>query len=279
MMKTGGHRLLVAAVCAVVGVLVARGARADDDGAALFSSATKALHEGRAGDAIGALEALADQGVVDPVASYDRGLAYAMRVHIGAGAPGDLGRAAQGFEEARDLSRDGRLVDDASRALTAIRSEVARRRTSAGEPVEVDPARSLGRAVAGLLSEDVWANIGTAAAAFLGLGLFVQWLAKARRARVAGAVGAGVAAPVLLIAIVMTLAARSDRLNLREAVVVAPGVRPTDERGLVVPGATSLPEGARVEIIESRAASSRVRFGTIEAWVAGSALREIARRT
>ncbi len=79
---------------------------ADDGAAALFESATKALHEGRAGDAIGAFETLADEGVVDAVASYDRGLAYAMRVRIGAEVPGDLGRAAQGFEEARDLSRD-----------------------------------------------------------------------------------------------------------------------------------------------------------------------------
>jgi hypothetical protein len=277
-MRVRGFHLLLAAVCAAGAVMAPAPVRADDDATALFSSATRALREGRAGDAIGALEALADQGVVDPVASYDRGLAYAMRVHIGAGAPGDLGRAAQGFEEARDLSSDARLAEDASRALTAVRSEVARRRASAGEPVEVDPARSLGRAVAGLLSEDAWATIATMAAAALGLGLFVQWLVRARRVRVAGGVGAGVAAPVLAVAMVMALASRSDRLNLREAVVVAPGVRPTDERGLVVPGATSLPEGARVEVVESRAATSRVRFGTIEAWVPGSALREIAKK-
>ncbi|HLK40796.1 MAG TPA: hypothetical protein VKU41_28780, partial [Polyangiaceae bacterium] len=39
-------------------------ARAEDDAAALFASATSALHDGRAGDAIVALEALADRGVV-----------------------------------------------------------------------------------------------------------------------------------------------------------------------------------------------------------------------
>ena len=47
--------------------------------------------------------------VVDAAASYDRGLAYAMRVRIGAEVPGDLGRAAQGFEEARELSREDRV--------------------------------------------------------------------------------------------------------------------------------------------------------------------------
>ena len=108
-----------------------RGAQAtenpDDESASLFALGIKALHDGRAGDAINAFEAFADQGGVDATASYDRGLAYAMRVHIGAEKPGDLGRAAQGFEEARGLSHDRRAVDDASRALDAVRSEVARR--------------------------------------------------------------------------------------------------------------------------------------------------------
>jgi hypothetical protein len=253
-------------------------ASADDDATSLFASATKALTEGRAGDAIGAFEALADRGVVDPVASYDRALAYAARVRMGADVAGDLGRAAQGFEEALDLTTDAKLADDASRGLVAVRSEIARRRARAGEPVAVDPARSLGRAVAGLISEDAWAIVALIASMVLGLGLYVRWLARPQRARVAGAVGAGVAAPVLALAVVMTLAARSDRLNLREAVVVTAGARPTDDRGLAVPGAVPLPEGARVEVIETRGASSRVRFGTVEAWVSTGALREIARR-
>jgi hypothetical protein len=270
-------RTLLAAVV-VAAFCAATPASADDDAASLFASATKALAEGRAGDAVGALEALADRGVVDPVVSYDRGLAYATRVRIGADVPGDLGRAAQGFEEALDLTSDGKLADDAARGLVAVRSEIGRRRARAGEPVVVDPARSLGRAVAGLLSEDTWAILALVASIAVGAGLFVRRLAGAPRARVAGGVGAGVAAPVLLIAVVMALAARSDRLNLREAVVVTAGARPTDERGLALPGGASLPEGARVEVVETRGALSRVRFGAVEAWVASGSLREIARR-
>jgi hypothetical protein len=265
----------------VAGVLLAACAASlparADDAASLFASATRSLAEGRAGDAIGELEALADRGVVDPVASYDRGLAYATRVRLGADVPGDLGRAAQGFEEALDLTSDSKLADDASRGLVAVRSEIARRRARAGEPVVVDPARSLGRAVAGLLSEQTWAILALVASMAVGVGLFVRRLAAAARVRVAGGVGAGVAAPVLAIATVMALAARSDRLNLREAVVVTAGARPTDERGLAVPGGTSLPEGARVEVVETRGAIARVRFGAVEAWVSSTALREIAR--
>jgi hypothetical protein len=258
-------------------VVFARTARADDDEATLFAHATQALKEGRAGDAIASFEALADRGVVDPVASYDRGLAYATRVRIGAEVPGDLGRAAHGFEETRDLSHDPRLIEDASRALVIVRSEVARRRTRAGQPVEVDPGRSLGRAVAGLLAEDTWAGLAVGASALLATALFARWLTGSARVRVAGGVAAGISAPALAISLAMTLAARHDRLELREAVVVTPNARPTDERGIALPGATPLPEGARVEIVESRGASSRVRFGTIEAVVAAGTLRDIAR--
>jgi hypothetical protein len=270
-------RQRVLALAALAAVLVASPARADDDPAALFQQASRALEDGRAADAVAAFEALADRGVVDPVASYDRGLAYAMRVRVGAESPGDLGRAAHGFEEARDLARGGPVFEDASRALTVVRSEVARRRLRAGEPVEVDPGRSLARTVAGLLAEDTWAVIAAAASAVLALGLFVRWLAREPRTRIGGGVAAGVAAPALVAALVMTLAARHDRLSLREAVVVSPAARPTDDRGIALPGALPLPEGARVEVTEARGASSHVRFGAIEAWLPAVALRELAR--
>jgi hypothetical protein len=198
-------------------------------------------------------------------------------VRIGAEVPGDLGRAAQGLEEARDLTHDAKLADAASRALTVVRSEVARRRTRAGEPVEVDAGRSLARTVSSLLAEDTWCVLGAVCSAILAVGLFVRWIARTRRLRVGGGVAAGLAAPVLLLAIAMALAARHDRLEVREAVVITPGSRPSDERGMVAPGATPLPEGARVEVVDARDARTRIRFGALDAWVPTSALREIAR--
>jgi hypothetical protein len=249
----------------------------DDSTGALFASATKALHEGRAGDAIGAFEGLADDGVVDAVASYDRGLAYAMRVRIGAEVPGDLGRAAQGFEEARELSRDPELAANAASALGVVRGEIARRRLRAGEPVELDPGRSLARTLAGLLAEGSWSALAVVLSVALAAGLFARGWSARSRVRIAGGVVASVAAPALAVAVGMTLAARHDRWTLREAIVVAPGARPTDLRGLVVPGGTQLPEGARVEVVESRGASTHVRFGTIDAWVPSGTLRELAR--
>jgi hypothetical protein len=255
-------------------------ARADEDASRedLFAQATKVLHDGRAGEAVAAFEAIADRGTTDAILSYDRGLAYAMRVRIGAEQPGDLGRAVHGFEEARDLSHDGRLIEDASRALVIVRSEIARRRVRAGEAVEVDPGRSLGRTLAGLLAEDTWAVLTVVAAALLTAGLFGKWLGTSVRVRIAGGVTAGVAAPLLALAAAMTLATRGDRLNLREAVVVVDGARPTDSRGITVPGAEPLPEGARVEMLDARGGQSRVRFGSVDAWVAATALRELAHR-
>jgi len=271
-------RALLAAVLGLLALLsTARVVLGDEDAAALLVEGTKALHDGRASDAIGAFEALADQGVVDPVASYDRGLAYAARVRVGAEVPGDLGRSAHGFEEARDLTRDPKLSEDATQALTILRSEVARRRTQAGQSVEVDPGRSLLRTVAGLLAEDTWAILAILSSATLSIGLFMRWRTTIPRLRIAAGVAAGLAAPLLVIAVVMALSARHDRLDLREAIVVSPSARPSDEHGLVAPGATPLPEGARVELVEDRATWTRVRFGALDAWVPTSALRELAR--
>ncbi len=258
-------------------LVLARPAAAVGDPASVMADGAKALREGRASDAIAAFESLADLGVVDAVASYDRGLAYASRVRVGAEVPGDLGRAAHGFEEARDLTRDSKLAEDATTALTVVRSEVARRRTQAGQSVEVDPGRSLGRTVSGLLAEDTWSALAILSSAALAIGVFVRTRTTRRRLRVGAGVAAGLAAPALMMAIAMVVSARHDRLELREAVVVSPSARPSDEHGLVAPGATPLPEGVRVELVESRGMWTRVRFGALDAWVATSALRELAR--
>jgi hypothetical protein len=198
-------------------------------------------------------------------------------VRIGAEKPGDLGRAAQGFEEARDLSGDPKVVADAERGLVVVRGEVARRRLRAGQPVEVDPGPSLSRTLAGLLPEDRWAVLALVASTALGLGLFVRWLGRHPRVRVGGGVLAGVAGPVLAFALAMTAASRHDRLSLVEAVVVSSTARPVDERGVTVPGSTAMPEGARVEVVRQEAALTRVRFGALDAWLPAGTLRPLAK--
>ena len=273
------HRARCLAVLAMLAALTAlpHDSWAEQDPQALLASGVDALRQGHADDAIASLETLADLGVADPVASYDRGLAYSLRVRVGGEVPGDLGRAVHGFEEARDLSHSRGLSDDASRALAIVRAEIVRRRLRAGESIETEPGRSLGRTVTELVDENTWALTAASASLVLSLGLFVHWLARARSVRIAADIATGVASPVLLVAVLTTLAARNDRWHLQEAIVVVPSAHLTDERGVARPGSVPLPEGARVELVEQRGAVARVRFGRVDAWVASSGLRELAR--
>ena len=260
-------------------LLLAAPARAEEeDAAALFRGATEALAEGRASDAIGRLEAMADRGVADPALSFDRGLAYAMRARSGAAQPGDLGRAVHGFEEARELTRDARLDDEAKRALVALRSEIARRRARAGESAELAVSASLGRAIVELAAENTWAGLAAVAAAVLSVGIALRSRAEAARAKVAANTTMAIAALVLIGAALLADAARDARLHLREAVVVAPGTRLLDARRVVLGGRDPLAEGARVRLVAEEAGFAHVQAGSLDGWVSSNALLPLAKR-
>ena len=248
-----------------------------DETATIFTAGLQALGDGRPGDAIADLEALGDRGVVDPAVSFDRALAYAQRVRSRNALPGDLGRAALGFEEARELTHDPILARDATKALALVRAEVARRRALAGESVEVDPGVSLGRAIVALAPEDVWTVLAGVSAVLFTSALFVRWLASAHRARIAASITAAVAGPLLVLCALLSLFARDLRLHLREGVIVSESARLSDEHHLTLPGAASLPEGARVIIEESGGGWARVRFGAERGFVPSPTVRPLAR--
>lgn len=276
---------LAAWLALVFAILVgtASPARADDKSEtdALFAAASKALWDGRPGDAIAGFEALADRGVVDPNMSLDRGLAYAERVRISAEVPGDLGRALQAFEEARDLATDAKLVDEATGALTIIRAEVARRRAQAGQPAEVDPGVSLGRSLVLLVPENAWAGAALLASIALGIALFVrarpEGATSSRRQKVGASTVISIAAPLMLACGALTLAARADRLHRREGVIVSVSARISDEHRLVVPGASPLPEGARVDVVGDSPGWTHVRWAEVDGWIPSSAVRSLPR--
>lgn len=248
------------------------------DPASLFREATDALAGDRPADAIAKLESLGDHGVVDPVVSYDRGLAYALRVRAGAEQPGDLGRAAHGFEEARELSSDRALVDDATRALVAVRAEIARRRARAGDPVELQYGVSLGRSIVGLLPENTWAALAIALSLVLAAALVVRARVKAPRAKVAATTTCGVSGALLAIAALLAWAARDARLHLREGVVVAENARLLDARHLAKDGVAAIPEGARVRILDEDGGYSHVTVGAEDGYLASSAVLPLAKR-
>jgi len=248
-----------------------------DETDALWKQGKAAMADARPGDAIADFEAMGDRGVVDAVVSFDRGLAYAQRIRGGTPAPGDFGRAALGFEEARALTHDPSLAHDATNALGTIRAEVARRRALAGEPVEVDPGMPLGRAVVGLAPEDAWSALAAIASFVLTLSLLVRWRAVARRVRLGAAIALGVAGPLLAITALLAVAARDERLHLREGILVTPSARLSDDKHLTIAGESPLPEAAHVTIEDDAAGWTRVRFGAQRGWLPSPSVRPIAR--
>lgn len=266
------------AAAATLVVLLASGAARADEPETLFTEATRALDDGRAGDAIARLEALGDRGVTDAVVSFDRGLAYALRARSSSAQPGDLGRAAHGFEEARALTRDGRLAAEASRTLVAIRSEIARRRARAGESAELAIGASFGRALVELAAENTWAGLAAAASTVLALAVLLRARATAARAKVAANTTLGIAGAVLVATALLANGARTQRLHLREGVVVTPGTRLLDARRVVVGGRDPIAEGARVELLEEDGDFRHVRAGALDGWVTAFAVLPLAKR-
>jgi hypothetical protein len=248
------------------------------DPATLFQSATAALAAGRPNEAIAKLEALADRGVVDAVISFDRGIAYSERVRAGAEQPGDLGRAAHGFEETRELTHDPALASDATIALTAVRSEIARRRSRAGESIEIEHGFSLGRAIVELLPENVWAVLAALMAVILSVAVVVRRFVELPRAKVAATTSAAISGGMLVLLSILVWAARDARLNVREAIVIAPSARLLDARHLMMDGVAPLPEGARARIIEEAGGYSRIVVGAVAGYLPSSAVLPIAKR-
>jgi hypothetical protein len=170
------------------------------------------------------------------------------------------------------------LARDAKVALATLRTEVARRRAKAGEPIEVDPGVPVFRAASSLMSEDAWLALAMFASLVFAAGAFARARSSARRVRVSGVVAASIAMLVLASSGTLSALARGDRLHLREAVVVAPSARACDDHGVAILGAPALPEAARVELLSDLdGAFTHVRFAKADTWVPTSTLREITK--
>jgi hypothetical protein len=238
---------------------------------ALFQDATAALTKGEYSAAIDLFEALADTGFAHPDASYNRGLAYVMRVRARADRPGDLGRAAAAFEEAL-LMRPNDA--DAERSLDLVRAEVTRRRARrAKDAVDVRP--TLDRLVVGLASEQTWGIAAACASLLFAVGLVLR-RRPSGPAHVAGSVLAPTAAIALLALVPLTWKARDLRLRTRPGVIIAPEVYLTDDTGRAL-GGDPIPEAASVETSSRQDSQIQVRWGAREGWVPSSSVRLLMR--
>lgn len=226
-----------------------------------------AIREGRLDDAIASLEALADRGVVGSGVAYDRGLAYALRARSGAGLPGDYGRAAHGFEEA--LRRDPHDAA-ARRALEEVRREIARRDARATGKAEELASTPFGRAILVSLPGDAWAGLAIVGSIVLAVALAVRPRLPRGGRRLAASTIAVVALAITSVASALGVSASWLRRTSKEAVVVAPHAAAAPEG----PGPSlDLDEGQRVDVIEERATTTKIRTDRGEGWAPRDALR------
>ncbi|MBI4700414.1 MAG: hypothetical protein HY744_04475 [Deltaproteobacteria bacterium] len=226
-----------------------------------FRRGVEALAEGRYEEAIDQLESLADRGVVHPDASYDRGLAYVLRVRAGAEREGDLGRAAAAFMEALALRPDD---EEADHALGLVQAEVARRQARRGKDV-LTARPTLGRVLCGLASERSWAASTVASSLVLSLGLVLRRRPR-RPWRLAGMLLASIGLVAALVLVPLYLGARYLRLHTSPGVLVVREIYLGDEH---------IPEGARLELGECRGQLLHVRWGSHEGGIPAAAVRKL----
>jgi hypothetical protein len=234
--------------------------------------ARAAVGTGAYDQAIASLEALSDRGVSHPEASYARARAYLERARSRGARPGDLGRAVAALEEyVRARPGDER----AEQAIDTIRAEIGRRRVrQGGSPVDQGP--KLGRAIVGLLPENVWAVIAAVGAAMLTLGLALRRVTARRSAEIAGAVGIAAGLLFGLTGGVLTRAAAHYRRVSYPAVVVVPEARIYDADGRALPasaGTNVIPEGALVYVLGRKNGYLDVEWGSVRGHVEAGQLR------
>jgi hypothetical protein len=274
MKRVASYLALLLTLTAISLAAGAAGDAANATPAKLVAEAMAAVEHGAFNDAVDRMELLSDRGFAHPDASYARAFAYLERARSRSARPGDLGQSSAALEEYLRLRPGG--DDDAEHALEAVRAEISRRQSRGGSsPVAQRPA--LGRALAELLPENVWAGFAALGSLLTTTGLVLYFWIKRRAAEIAGATAIVVGIVFGVLGGGLTFAARRYRLNSRPAVVVIPEARLLDQTGRPLPvrpqSPSAVPEGALVHVHEQREGKARVEWGTIDAWVEQTQLR------
>ena len=242
-------------------------AQSADEAVDHFGLGAEALAGGRFDEAIKQLEAHADRASPHPDASFNRGLAYVMRVRNSAEKAGDLGRAAAAFEEALAMRPDDA---DAEQALRLVQGEVARRRARRGQDA-VLARPTLDRVVIRLASERSWGIAAVIASLLLSVGMVLR-KRPAGPSHLAGVLLTPASALALLLLLPLYVGARQLRLHSQPAVLVVREAHLTDETGAAT-GGDPIPEAAKVEVTERRGRLLQVRYGSVEGWLPAATLR------
>lgn len=237
-----------------------------------YVAALASLAKGADNEAIDRLELLADQGFAHPDASLARAAAYLARAEGPSPRQGDLGRAAAALSEALLLRPD----PSAEHALEVVQGEIARRQARQADSVLVRPR--LGRAIAALLPEQVWAGIALLGSLALASGIVLRRIATRGFARLTGAVAIGVGGALLAGFGSGAYAAYQYRVTSQPGVIVVPEARLSNEAGRPLPfktgaDSTSVPEGATVYVKERREGRCLVEWGNTDGWLSLSDVR------
>jgi len=248
------------------------GAVRGESDAEMFARGVSALREGAYDKAITLFEGLADRGFAHPDAAYNRGLSYLARVRAHAEQPGDLGRAAAGFEETLVQRPRDR---DAEHALEHVRAEVARRSAMRGGSTQMQARPPIAQALVGLAPESVWAAGAAVGSLVLTVGLLLRRKATPAH-RLAGLIAVPLGAIALILFAALAGGARHLRHTTSQGVVSVPEARLLDERGLTR-NAEPVPEAAKVDVIERRGALVLIRHGTAEGWTLATNVRLLPR--
>ncbi|MBL8741734.1 MAG: hypothetical protein JNK04_11590, partial [Myxococcales bacterium] len=183
--------------------------------------------------------------------------------------PGDLGRAAAGFEEASRLDPNDA---DAVRALDLVRAEVARKR-SRQDKSDTIVRPTLDRVVAEQLSPTSWSLAAIAASVLMSIGVLL-------RSRPSGFmhVAGTLLAPISLIALLglapLAYFSRELAETTRPGVVVVVEAALQDENGANT-DAPAIPEATLVELSERRGDNVLVRWGSYEGWLPHESVRPL----
>jgi hypothetical protein len=237
-----------------------------------FEEGTEALRQGRYGEAIDRLEAHADRAPPHPDVSFNRGLAYIMRIRNRDEKPGDLGRAAAEFEETLALHPGD---DEARDALGRVHGEVARRRARKGQDSLLSKP-TLDRVVINLASERGWGIGAIVCALLLALSMVLRQRPPGTL-HLAGTLMLPASLIALMALLPLYVGARDLRLYSRAAVVVVKEARVVDETGKAL-GGEAIPEAAKLEIGDRKGRFIHFRYGSREGWVPLSTLRVLRTR-
>lgn len=236
---------------------------------AVFGRASDALAKSDAKKAIAELEILADRGYLHPDVSYERGIAYAMRARTSAAVPGDLGRAAAGFEEA---SRLDPTDADAARALDLVRAEVARKR-SRQDKSDTIVRPTLDRVVAKQFSATSWSIAAMVASVLMSIGVLLRSRPTGFM-HVAGTLLAPISLFALLALAPLAYFSRQLEETTRSGVIIVTEAALEDENGANTDSPT-IPEATLVELSQRRGDNVFVRWGSYEGWLPHEAVRPL----